>query len=388
MSLISPELWANDSRSETGSIGEDHPIIRRTPQGERRRSQQGEPRLFRGTPCSGLCDGVADEAAERRQWCVADYLTAVRHPSKTLAAALFMFFATLFSTVALGSLAEKRTANRVGLTEYLFMNAVSGVVHTFVGAQPLLVLRPTGPITAITVKLADAADAFGYDFHQLAAATGLWVGLLMAVVAATAASKHIYRLTPFTHDVFACFVCSIYLHDGVSDVIASLGESIFGSRSCFGWGHSICDPPLFSAPSTCTTEAQTSSRNICPPHILVARLVFGESLARFSLRALTRNYGPCGARIWIRFCLYVWRRHAFTPMALRRTGRGVKSSVNDKPSRGWVQLGCGCGGMGWARSGDGRERWLDTRRVEVAHVTTGVRPRVRAGVGQGARHTC
>jgi hypothetical protein len=253
MSLINPELWANDGRSEAGSVGEDHPIIRRTPQGERRRSQQ-EGRLFRNTPCRGLCDGVADEVAERRTWCVADYMMALRHPSKTLAAALFMFFATLFSTVALGSLAEKRTGSRMGLTEYLFVNAMAGIAHALAGAQPLLVLRPTGPITAITVKLADAADYFGFDFHQFAAATGLWVGMLMAVVAATATSKHIRRLTPFTHDIFACFVCSIYLHDGVSDVVASLGAPISGRRLFwatpgFGAASSICAPDLSGPPA-------------------------------------------------------------------------------------------------------------------------------------------
>lgn len=318
--LINPELWVNDSRSETGCIGENLPIIRRTPQGERRRCKHGEGRLFRNAPFSGLCDGVADEAAERRTWCVADYMTAVRHPSKTLAAALFMFFATLFSTVALGSLAERRTANRMGLTEYLFMNAVAGVVHALAGAQPLLVLRPTGPITAITVKLADAADAFGFDFHQFAAATGLWVGLLMALVAATATSKHIRRLTPFTHDIFACFVCSIYLHDGVSDIVARLGTSLcpclFMARASLGAPDFYSQPVPARARGFITARASLRT----PAFIFVARAVPRFGTLRGCHHSHLAHGATGGAGRGVNACVNGWALGAHGRLEVRGAG--------------------------------------------------------------------
>ena len=50
--------------------------------------------------------------------------------------------------------------------------------------------------------------------------TGACVCFLMASVAASEFSRHIRRLTPFTHDIFACFVCSIYVYDGATDLIA------------------------------------------------------------------------------------------------------------------------------------------------------------------------
>lgn len=226
-----------------------------------RRRPAGRPE-----PLGGLFQGILFEIRQRRAYCWADYMTALRHPSKTLAAALFMFFATLFSTVALGHLIEKRTKYRMGLSEYLTMNAISGVTHALIGTQPLLVLRPTGPITAITVKLADVADSFGYDFHQFMAATGLCVGLLMAISAATQISRHIKRLTPFTHDVFACFVCSIYLHDGVSDVLSRLDTS---TLSTFGQARYETRPQPSPAPSP--PPARPSSPAPTPPPAVGAR---------------------------------------------------------------------------------------------------------------------
>ena len=46
-----------------------------------------------------------------------------------------MFFATLFSTVALGALIEKKTNNRIGLTEYLTINSIAGMLHALFASQ-------------------------------------------------------------------------------------------------------------------------------------------------------------------------------------------------------------------------------------------------------------
>ena len=96
------------------------------------------------------------------------------------------------------SLISNPNPRRIGLSEYLLANSLFGMLHAVVGAQPLLVLRPTGPITAITIKLSDIADRLGLDFFQYLCATGLCIALLMAAVAATELSRHIARLTAFT----------------------------------------------------------------------------------------------------------------------------------------------------------------------------------------------
>ena len=83
--------------------------------------------------------------------------------------------------------------------------------QSLLGCQPLLVLRPTGPITAITIKLSTIADTLHLDFNQYLAATGVCIGLLMAVCACLELSRHIRRITPFTHEIFAIFVRSLYL---------------------------------------------------------------------------------------------------------------------------------------------------------------------------------
>lgn len=186
----------------------------------------------------GICGGVLDDARRRSRHCGADYTTGVRSWQLTLSAACFMFLATFFSTVALGAHVQDVTANRIGLSEYLLMNSIAGIFHSLVGAQPLLVLRPTGPITAILQKLSELADALELNFFALLAAVGLFVGLLLGVAASLELSRHIRRLTRFTHDVFACFVCSIYVYEGISSMAKRFSDdhsALDGSRgSDFG----------------------------------------------------------------------------------------------------------------------------------------------------------
>ena len=112
--------------------------------------QAPAPPLVKSDPHEGFrrypycCGGVLDDFRRRARHCGDDYATAVRHWSKTLSSALFMFFATVFSTVALGVVIQKNSSNRIGLAEYLFMNSLAGMAHAVLGGQPLLVLRQTG----------------------------------------------------------------------------------------------------------------------------------------------------------------------------------------------------------------------------------------------------
>lgn len=126
-----------------------------------------------------------------------------------------MFFATFTSTLALAYHIQTDTSGAMGVTEYMVMNAVSGVIYAALGCQPYVVLRPTGPITMLITMLYSISQSIGFDFNSLLATTGLCVGLLMILVAGTELSRFIGHLTRFTCDVFAVFVCSVYIKDGV-----------------------------------------------------------------------------------------------------------------------------------------------------------------------------
>jgi len=164
----------------------------------------------------GFCGGVINDyrrrfTAERLKsdW-VGDAAT-----SKTVSAALFMFFATFTSTLALGEAINTSTKGLIGLNEYLMMNSAAGMLHAVLGCQPLLVLRPTGPVTLLFSKLVGIATDYALPFWPFFAWTGIFVGVLMILIAAFELSRYFDYVTSFVDSIFATFIGFIYINDGL-----------------------------------------------------------------------------------------------------------------------------------------------------------------------------
>ena len=167
-----------------------------------------------------------------------------------------MFFATFTSTLALGEHIKESTNGLMGLNEYLMMNSAAGMLHSIIGCQPLLVLRPTGPITLLFEKLLTFADQHSLPFWPFFAWTGIFVGLLMFLIAAFEVSKYVKHLTLFTENIFATFIGIVYINDGIQGMIRlwenppvgdSLPHSRYGSQDAasklltlsLGWNSSL-----------------------------------------------------------------------------------------------------------------------------------------------------
>ena len=184
----------------------------------------------------GAFGGVRDDYRRRLRWLRSDFTDAMHR--KTISSALFMFFATFASTVALGVVIKRNTKcsddtsfadcsdgeSFLGVTEWLLVNSIAGMVHALLGCQPLLVLRPTGPITAFVSLLFNVSKSLSLPFMPFLAWCGIFVGLYMTLIAALELSRHIKLLTRFLHDIFAFFVCSIYVVDGVMGVAGRFSD--------------------------------------------------------------------------------------------------------------------------------------------------------------------
>lgn len=171
--------------------------------------------------------GVIEEYSRRSSHLISDITDGWNR--KTVSSALFMFFATLFSTVALGEHIREHH-HMIGVKEYLLMNAAAGMFFSVFSCQPLMILRPTGPITLILVNLINISSYYEVDFWTLLTVCGYSVGIIMTLIAAFELSRFVRYLTRFTHEIFTCFVCSIYVYGGVHDVLANFYVS--GDSSC------------------------------------------------------------------------------------------------------------------------------------------------------------
>ena len=190
--------------------------------------------------------GVADDARRRSRHCRSDWCDPFgswQNGQKTASGAVFMFMALWFTEVALAESAREDTNGAIGVTEFLLVNCAAGVVQSLLGPQPLVVLRPTGPVVLVTVQIyqlslrvwPDEADADGVTarFLQLYSITGLWVGLYMAVISAFELSRFCASLTRFTLEVFEAFVCSVTFWLGFQRILL-LFQREFTAAFTFG----------------------------------------------------------------------------------------------------------------------------------------------------------
>mmetsp|Transcript_26242 Transcript_26242/g.51356 ORF Transcript_26242/g.51356 Transcript_26242/m.51356 type:complete len:582 (+) Transcript_26242:27-1772(+) len=231
----------------------------------------------------GLFGGVVDDFRRRFPLYWSDITDA--YTRKTLSASMMMFLATFCSTVALGSSISRHTDNSIGLSEYLLMNGIAGMVHALLGCQPLLILRPTGPITLMLTQIYALSRMVNVDFFTLAAWTGFGIGFWMLIIAGTEFSRHIAMLTRFAHDVFACFVSSIYVVDGITGVASRFSEGSDPSAPLFA----LVISSWLVMVAMALSSLRTSSRFL-PKSIRFLLADYALSIATFTATALSYAY--------------------------------------------------------------------------------------------------
>mmetsp|Transcript_8185 Transcript_8185/g.15189 ORF Transcript_8185/g.15189 Transcript_8185/m.15189 type:complete len:553 (+) Transcript_8185:118-1776(+) len=232
----------------------------------------------------GIFGGVFDDYARRGKYWIDD-LTTGAITRKTLSAALMMFLATFCSTIALGASIARQTDSHIGISEYLMMNGFAGMAHSLFGCQPLLILRPTGPITLMTGQIFTLAGDINVDFLPLLAWTGIGIGIWMTVIAAFEVSRHIAMLTRFAHDVFAFFVSSIYVVDGIVGVCGRFSGPHNAAAALFALTISVWLVVFASVLSSLRHASHLLSK---PFRLLLAD--YALSLATFTATCLSYAY--------------------------------------------------------------------------------------------------
>ena len=61
--------------------------------------------------------------------------------------------------------------------------------------------------------------SYNIRYYSLLSWVGMWVGLMLIGVAAFDLSRYIVLCTRFLHDIYAVFVCTIYIADGIEGVV-------------------------------------------------------------------------------------------------------------------------------------------------------------------------
>jgi len=167
--------------------------------------------------------GIRNDIARKLPWYVSDWKDGFTGGLKVFTAALYMFFGCLAPGIAFGAYFDQHSGGQTGVVEYLITQAVSGIIFAIISGQPLIMLRPTGPITVFISTLYNIATNMDLPFLPVMSWCGIGVGSYMIIIALTDTCALIVHCSRFTQDLFGCFVSVIFISLGIGNVIEKFG---------------------------------------------------------------------------------------------------------------------------------------------------------------------
>mmetsp|Transcript_51933 Transcript_51933/g.111027 ORF Transcript_51933/g.111027 Transcript_51933/m.111027 type:complete len:544 (-) Transcript_51933:84-1715(-) len=163
--------------------------------------------------------GIRNDIKRRLPWYVSDWTDGLRGGVKTFTAALYMFFGCLAPGIAFGAYFDQFSGGESGVVEYLITQGVSGVIFAVISGQPLVILRPTGPITVFISQLYKITSPMDVPYLAVQAWTGIFVGTYMIIIAVTDSCAAIRQCSRFTQDLFGFFVSCIFVSLGIGNIV-------------------------------------------------------------------------------------------------------------------------------------------------------------------------
>jgi hypothetical protein len=149
-----------------------------------------------------------------------------------VSALVFQFVAMWFTVVSLAEVAREDTDSAIGVPEFVLVTCAAGVMQSLFGPQPLIVLRPTGPVVLVCVQLWNLSKRIYPDgrdaepdviidrYLAFTAVVAGFVGFFMAIISALELSRFCRYFTRFTLEIFETYVGGVTFSLGAQRIVS------------------------------------------------------------------------------------------------------------------------------------------------------------------------
>lgn len=142
---------------------------------------------------------------------------------RVVPATVYMYFANIIPALAFSLDMFQNTGSEYGVNEVLLASVLGAGVFSLFGAQPLVIVGVTGPITVFNYTVYDIMKSSGVNYIGFMAWIGIWAMILHVALAVTNSCNWLRWVTRFPCDIFGFYVAFIYLQKGV-EVLERLGR--------------------------------------------------------------------------------------------------------------------------------------------------------------------
>uniref|UniRef100_A0A2P2Q3U6 Anion exchange family protein n=1 Tax=Rhizophora mucronata TaxID=61149 RepID=A0A2P2Q3U6_RHIMU len=174
---------------------------------------------FIKTPFRGIATDVRGRAACYKQ----DWIAGICSRFGILAPTTYIFFASALPVIAFGEQLSRDTDGSLSAVETLASTALSGILHSILGGQPLLILgvaEPTVIMYTYLYNFAKGREDLGQKlFLAWAGWVCVWTALLLFLLAIFNACTIINRFTRIAGETFGMLISVLFIQQAAKGMV-------------------------------------------------------------------------------------------------------------------------------------------------------------------------
>jgi len=182
--------------------------------------------------CRTSCFGDAattnkDEPSKPQGYAYDDYQirgdwSIPKHFFTVFNATIFAFVIQLIPALIFAELMDRQTDGNLATAETLLSSAIIGIMYAIGSGQPLVIMGITGPVSLLLGTSYGLAAQFNADYFPFFFWICFWAGLMHIVTAVVGLVSLVWKVTPFTTQIFELFIAITFIYSALRDLITPI----------------------------------------------------------------------------------------------------------------------------------------------------------------------
>jgi hypothetical protein len=139
-----------------------------------------------------------------------------------LNATCFAFVIQLIPALIFAELMDRETQGNLATAETLLSSAIIGIIYAIFAGQPLVIMGITGPVAILLGTSYSLTQTFNAEYFPFFFWICFWAGLMHIISSMIGLVSLVWKVTPFTSQIFELFIAITFIYSSVRDLIEPL----------------------------------------------------------------------------------------------------------------------------------------------------------------------
>lgn len=134
-------------------------------------------------------------------------------------ATVYAFVIQLIPALIFAELMNRETEGNLATAEVLMSSAIIGIIYAIFAGQPLVIMGITGPVAILLGTSYGLTEKFEAEYFPFFFWICIWAGLMHMISAMVGLVSLVWKVTPFTSQIFELFIATTFIYASVRDLV-------------------------------------------------------------------------------------------------------------------------------------------------------------------------